>query len=282
MTTLRTGLLLVAATTFLTLTTPTVASAAFRAGFNTSSLAANDDGSTGAIAMGFTANYFGTSYTDTFVNNNGNVTFINPLGIFTPFGLTTNVGTPIIAAFFADVDTRGVGSALTKYGTGLVNGRNAFGVTWDGVGYFSLGVNKLNAFQLVLVSRADIAAGDFDIEFNYNSIQWETGGASGGTNGLGGNSARVGYSAGTGAAGSFAELAGSGVNGAFLNGGPNSLISNSLNSNGVSGRYIFNVRNGVVLPPPPVVGVATPAPAGLLIGVLGGAGLFGFRRFRKA
>ena len=38
------------------------------------------------------------------------------------------------------------------------------------------------------------------------------------------------------------------MNGALVNGGPNALISNSLNSN-VAGRYIFNVRSSTVAPP---------------------------------
>jgi hypothetical protein len=112
-----------------------------------------------------------------------------------------------------------------------------------------------------MTDRSDIAAGDFDFEFNYDSITWETGGASGGTNGLGGNSARAGWSNGSTA--DF-ELAGSAVNGALLNSGPFALTRGSLNSN-VAGRYIFNVRNGAVVPP----GGTVPAPATLLLVGLG-------------
>jgi hypothetical protein len=39
------------------------------------------------------------------------------------------------------------------------------------------------------------------------------------------------------------------VNGALIDGGPNALISNRLNSN-VDGRYIFQVRGGNVVPVP--------------------------------
>ena len=255
-----------------TLLTPVVADAGFRAGFNGTALPANDDGSSPQTALGFTANYYGSNYMSAFVNNNGNLTFDTSLSEFTPFGLTTNLGTPIIAAFFADVDTRGAGSGLTRYGTGIVDGRVAFGATWDGVGYFIGRADKLNSFQLLLINRGDTGDGNFDIEFNYNSIQWESGSASGGTNGLGGNSARAGFSAGTGVPGTFAELAGSGVNGAFLDSGPNSLAAGSLNS-GVAGRYVFTVRNGAVITPT----LTTPAPAGLLAGLLG-AGLLALRR----
>ena len=57
---------------------------------------------------------------------------------------------------------------------------------------------------------------------------------------------------------------------------PNSLAANSLNSQ-IAGRYVFNVRNGQVVGP-----ALVPVPAGLMIGLLGGAGLFGFRRTRRA
>ncbi len=239
--------------------------AAVRSGlFNTNTLTRNDDGSTGAVAIGFTANFFGTDYSQLFVNNNGNVTFNGPLSTFTPFGITTST-IPIIAPFFADVDTRNLASNEVTYGTGTVDGRNAFGVNWLGVGYFNSQADKLNSFQLVLIDRSDTGLGNFDIEFNYDGILWETGSASGGTNGLGGNSARVGYSNG---AGTFFELPGSGINGAFLDGGPNSLITNRLNSS-VDGRYLFTARNGIIVDPNPIpTPVLLPGLVGLGLGVL--------------
>jgi Nidogen-like/PEP-CTERM motif len=263
-------------------TTVALSPAAFAAaivndpGFTTSTLPGNDDGSTGLINTGFATNFYGNTFSQLYVNNNGNVTFNAPLARYTPFGLTTNIGTPIIAAFFGDVDTRNAGSGLTQYGNGLFNGRNAFGVNYINVGYFPTAADKLNSFQLLLVDRSDVTSGDFDIVFNYDKIQWETGSASGGNSGLGGNSARVGYSNGTGATGTNFELTGSGVNGAFLDGGPNALISNSLNSN-VAGRYIFNVRNGEV--------VVVPEPSSVLglfaFGLTGGSAFVARRRKLK-
>lgn len=217
-------------------------------GFNSSSLAANDDGSTGLLNIGFTANFFGTNYTQLYANNNGNVTFDDALSTFTPFNLLST-SRVIIAPFFADVDTSGVGSDLLRYGTGTFDGQNAFGVTWAGVGvgYYLESVDKLNKFQVLLVDRSGTGAGNFDIVFNYDQIQWETGDASSGVNGLGGNSARAGFSNGTTTS---YELAGSAVNGAFLDSnGTTGLIYNSINSN-VAGRYVFEVRNGVITNPP--------------------------------
>lgn len=213
--------------------------------FNDFSLAANDDGSTGLVNLGFAALINGTTYGQTYVNNNGNITFNNPLGTFTPSAISSGAYGPIIAAFFADVDTRGAGSSLVQYGTDTLGGRNVFGVNYINVGVFAA-QPIYNSFQMILTDRSDINAGDFDIQFNYDSILWEAGTASGAPGGgLGGTSALVGYWT---SASSNATLAGSLVNGALINGGSNALISNSLNSN-VQGQYNFFVRGGTVLPP---------------------------------
>lgn len=249
-------------------------------GFNSNTLAPNDDGSTGLVNIGFDVNFFGVTSSQLYVNNNGNVTFDSQLSTFTPFDLTST-GRQIIAPFFADVDTRNAGNPVT-YGTGTFEGRDAFGTNWINVDYFASSTDHTNrnSFQLILVDRADIANGDFDFIFNYGQIQWETGTASGGSNdGLGGSSARVGYSNGTGDAGTFFELNGSAINGAFLDGGPNALISNRRNSS-MDGRYIFSARNGdVVIDNPPVATV--PAPGILTLIGVGLLGLTATRRRRR-
>ncbi|HZF68882.1 MAG TPA: nidogen-like domain-containing protein [Gemmatirosa sp.] len=242
------------------------------AGFNANTLPRNDDQSTGLVNIGFSAavNFFGTSATQLYVNNNGNVTFTSALSQFTPSALTGATSNPIIAAFFADVDTRNPASAETRYGSGTVNGRAAFGVNWDGVGYFASRADKLNIFQLILVERFDTGAGNFDIEFNYDQIQWETGEASNGVNGLGGISAAVGYSAGSGASGTFAQEAGSFVNGALLDNGPNSLRARQ--------RILYQVRAGQVVTPP-VSTIPEPTTVALLgTGILMLAGIANHRR----
>lgn len=245
---------------------------------NQGSLPANDDDSSSTaidlnIGGASGINFFGQNFTQTWVNNNGNLTFgaNAALGQYTPNGLATGVGFPIIAAYFADVDTRGTGSGLTTYGNATYDGHDAFVVDWPNVGYYAYGMDKTNTFQMILTDRSDTGAGNFDIEFNYDQVQWETGDASDGTDGLGGTSAAVGYSNGlSGSNNVYYQLAGSLVNGALIDGGPDSLTGHDLGSD-VLGRYDFQVRNGsVIVPPPTTSSVPEPSSYGLLA-----AGLIG-------
>jgi hypothetical protein len=194
-----------------------------------------------AVPIGFQISLFGLSATELFVNNNGNLTFGTPSQQFTPDPIIKN-SRPIIAPFWADVDTRGWASNVTRYGWSTVNGRRAFGVTWDGVGFYYAGIGKLNKFQVLLIDRSDVNAGDFDVEFNYEQIQWETGALNGGANGIGGMSARAGISNGSDF--SF-EIAGSGVSGSFLDTNPSSGLIHRSRHSSTLGRYVAEIRNGV-------------------------------------
>jgi hypothetical protein len=170
-------------------------------GFGENQLLANDDGSTGAIditaVFGGGINLFGHVYNQLFVNNNGNITFNGPLGAFTPSQITAGSDNPIIAPFWADVDTRGgAGTATGGNATGanklyydLDTTNHVFTATWNDVGYYGAHNDKLNAFQLQLI---DEGGGDFDIVFRYHAVNWTTGDASGGSGGLGGTPARAG------------------------------------------------------------------------------------------
>ena len=239
-----------------------------RLGFDASSLLKRDDAWSSGDPLGFDLDFFGTSYSHVCVNTNGNVTFEAPNLAFIPFDLTTASGIPIIAPFFADVDLRGAGSDVVRYGTGVVDGHNALGVTWLDVGYFWKHDDKLNRFQLVLIDRSDRGPGNVDLEFNYERILWESGDWSGGTGGLGGSSARAGYANGTGQPGTYYEFRGSGVPGAFLDGSPTGLIHHSRSSS-IPGRYVFPITGDQ--------GPAIPAPGALALAAIGTA-CVGWRR----
>ena len=223
------------------------------AGFGEFSLPRNDDGSTSFIdltpifgAQG--VNYFGHYYTGFWLNNNGSVTFNAATSSFTPSSITGSTSNPIIAAFWADIDTRGgevtatpggtsTGSNLLWYDLDAVT--HTFTATWDDVGYYGSHTDKLNAFQLSI--HEINAQGDFDIIFRYENVDWTTGDASDGSNGLGGTPARAGYSAGNGT--DYFELPQSGNQAALL------ALESSSNV-GTPGTFVFSVRNGV-----PTVGV---------------------------
>ena len=220
------------------------------AGFGENVLAVGDDNSSSAINI--TAvfgsqglNFFGHDYTSIYINNNGNITFKDPNGSYTPTQITAGVNNPIIAAFWADVDTRGgagtstggnsTGSNRVYYDLDATNG--VLTVTWDDVGYYNSHKDKLDAFQLQLISLGN---GNFDIVYRYQNINWTTGDASGGSGGLGGQVARAGYSAGDGV--HYFELPSSGNQAEMLS------LPNTQGDTSIAGLNVFQVDNGIVLP----------------------------------
>jgi hypothetical protein len=200
-------------------------------------LPANDDLSTSQVPLPFAIDFYGSTYSSLYVNNNGNLTMGQPFGQFTPQSLN-QLGLPMIAPFWADVDTR-VGPVVT-YGYGTVNGHLAFGANWLDVGCYRLNNSVADTFQVLLISRPDVGYGDFDIEFNYGPLIWDSGQASGGdAQCLNGFAARAGYTSGFGAS---YELPGSGVDSALLSSNPITGLSSHGIGSSQSGRYVFAVR----------------------------------------
>ncbi|WP_394689335.1 nidogen-like domain-containing protein [Hoeflea sp.] len=181
-------------------------------------------------------NFFGNTYSSLYVNTNGSVSFGNGISTYTPSTINGNTGTPIIAPFWADVDTRIPASIGTNSGPVYIDMDTVNDVltfTWADVGYYDYNGDRKNSFQLQLFDRG---GGNFDIVFRYDDINWTTGDASGGSGGLGGNIARAGYSSGNGV---FYELAASGNQGAML--GLDSTVGNT----GTTGLWAFSSTTAV-------------------------------------
>jgi hypothetical protein len=221
---------------------------------------AGSPGNPAGEALGFSINFGGTTYTTTFVSNNGYITFGTGSGDYSPDPIDANYvnsgspGLPIIAPFFSDVDTRSEDSGIVSWGTGQVNNNAAFVVKWDSVAEYGADEFTPNTFSLVLVSRPDLGTGDFDIFFNYETITWDNG------------NAVAGFHNGSATNALFYQAPGSQVDGAFLNNGSNSLSSAS--NTGTAGGILFQARSGGVLDIAPIVAIPEPSTYALL--ALGG------------
>lgn len=86
-------------------------------------------------------------------------------------------GVEIIAPLFAQATTGAAGSV--SYGTATYQGHDAFCINWTDMEPVTADAGIVpdpmptNTFQLVLVDRSDIAAGEFDIIVNYDTIEWD-------------------------------------------------------------------------------------------------------------
>lgn len=138
-------------------------------------------------------------YRGFYVSNNGVISLGGPFTDKTPIQLdaVVSAGLPIICPFWADIDTT-LGGSVSYFqsadipptdGFGnIIDGIelfNGYGATWRGVK--SPGSSGTNTFQLVIITRRDLGPGgivgptfqpycDFDLEFNYDAVQWDNGG----------------------------------------------------------------------------------------------------------
>ncbi len=164
----------------------------------TLAMAPNDDGSTGLLNIPFTFCLYGVTYTNLYINNNGNVSFGSPFTTFSSNPFPTS-GFTMVAPFWGDVDTRGTGTVKYKITP------TAMFINWEAVGYFPSATDKVNTFQLIITDGADpVLPNGNNIAFCYGDMQWTTGSASGGVGGFGGTPSTVGANKGDGI--SFIQL----------------------------------------------------------------------------
>jgi len=153
----------------------------------------NDDGSTAIINLPFNFCLYGQTWSQLYINNNGNVSFGAPYGTFTALGFP-NASFVMVAPFWSDVDTRNVLSGLPWF---VITPTHMI-IQWDSVGYFSNHVDKINSFQLIITNGSDPIVPGGNVSFCYQDMQWTTGDASSGVNGFGGSDAIVGANKGDG------------------------------------------------------------------------------------
>jgi MYXO-CTERM domain-containing protein len=252
-------------------------------GFGTGCMPPNDDGTwpstggldiTGAFPQGL--KFYAGTYTQVYINNNGNISFGGAINTYTPDAFP-GAPQPMIAPYWADVDTRTMTGADTcssypsggsfPAGTVCTNPNpttdvvewsitpGQFVVTWYNVGYYSCLTDHLMSFQMILSTVAACGGSsgmDFDIEFRYNVCGWEAGDASGGTDGFcGGNAgctpAQAGFDSGQGAsepAADYASLPMSRMNGIGAE-----LCDQSNLTPAVPGDWKFSVIGGAIMCP---------------------------------
>lgn len=130
----------------------------------------NDDGFSGPIDLSFDLNFFGRTYSQFYINNNGNVSFGAGISAFVPTG-PQGADQPVISPYFGDADSRGAASGVVHLRTDVPN---QVVVTWDRIGYYSGRDDLLNSFQLVLRGPGyAVPTGEGAIGFWYGAMQWE-------------------------------------------------------------------------------------------------------------
>ncbi|XP_048026590.1 uncharacterized protein LOC125255412 isoform X4 [Megalobrama amblycephala] len=136
--------------------------------------AAADDGSSSKIQLLRPFLFFGRTYQQIYVNNNGHITFNQPSSQFIPYSFPANGSQDIIAGLWTDLNNgaRGVisynqytnGSVLTRATQDInnhfpnltFNASWVFVATWDKVPYFSM-YRAETSFQVVLISGSNFS-----------------------------------------------------------------------------------------------------------------------------
>jgi hypothetical protein len=145
----------------------------------TLALARGDDNSSVQINLGFTFVLYGVNHTSCFINNNGNITFGSAFGDYTPSGFPSAAVPPMIAPFWADVDTRNTATGRVWYK--IIDSNNGglpdtLIVTWDNVGYFNSHADLLDTFQMVITNFTNpLFPTGANVCFDYDNMCWTTG-----------------------------------------------------------------------------------------------------------
>lgn len=119
----------------------------------------NDDLYLDFINLLFLFNFYGIVYNLVYINNNGNILFVVLYFIFI-FNLFLDVFYNMIVFFWGDVDICLVVDLLgNMVFVGMVWYKimlMVMIVKWEQVGYFSMYVDKINMFQLIIIDGIDL------------------------------------------------------------------------------------------------------------------------------
>jgi Ca2+-binding RTX toxin-like protein len=175
----------------------------------------------------------GTNYAANalFVSLDGFLTFgAGAVGL--PSNPATQLTTPFIAAFLADIDVRldGEGTESGPVWFDIDPVADIVTITWQDVGFYRRNADLTNTFQIQLY---DQGAAGIDIVLRYQSIEWTSGDLQGGWGGSGGTAAYIGYRwYGSGTA---TTLAASENEESQMN------LPSTLGNTGVAGLWVWNI-----------------------------------------
>jgi len=177
----------------------------------------NDDGSSPLIILPFKFCFWGRQVDSLFINNNGNITFDQPLSQFSADTFPYNNNIPMIAAFWADVDTYpGNPSYPSSDAVYYQVTSTHLIVQWDSVGFVGPlwcvshpngygDYDTTNTFEIIITNGNDpILPKGNNVEICYKNMQWTTGADSpapdctGHDHGFGGDPGNVGANEGDG------------------------------------------------------------------------------------
>jgi hypothetical protein len=211
--------------------------------------------------IGFPIDFFGTTYTEVFVNSNGSIAFDAGSASYNePLDQILD-GNPGVVAYGLDIMNSEITQPGSSWGTGrhgdffywgrtTIDGHQAFVATWMNIQSYASSIAKTdwNTFQIMLVDVDDAGGDDVDIVVNYGSLQDNNQGYSCDA----GNCAAVGVGSVTNGSVQYASMVDD--QGTLYNGmavseiaddGAHPLALNHLHST-VPGRFKFEMRDGAL------------------------------------
>uniref|UniRef100_A0A671N168 NIDO domain-containing protein n=1 Tax=Sinocyclocheilus anshuiensis TaxID=1608454 RepID=A0A671N168_9TELE len=151
-----------------------------------------EDGSSPVIQLSSPFLFFGRTYRQIYVNNNGHLTFNQPSSVYTPYSFPTNGSQDIIAGLWTDLDNRVKGVvSYQQYTSGNVltnatldintyfpnlkfNASWVFVAMWNKVAYFrhivSSGLISGSNYSFILMNYGDIAVTGHPVQAGYDTV----------------------------------------------------------------------------------------------------------------